>query len=182
MTDSHPTPCTRSLLQCDEAAATFLDGRAKNLLLEEQLDSTSRPSGNPKVIAKRNPELSKAAKSNPTSHQVEDPTRRPQHPKDIDVKRKPRGFLQRDLPRRVSRRTLSLRHLPFEGLTSSRPSRKDLPREESPEGHSPPLDIFPKGPRPPTMRPLPATRWLGSPQERVSLRTLSPLDILTTAR
>jgi hypothetical protein len=96
------------------------------------------------VIAKRNPELSKAAKSNPTSHQVEDPTKSPQHPKHIDLKRKPRGFLQRDLPRRVSRRTPSLRHLPFEGLTRSRPSRKDLPREESPEGHSPPWTFFPK--------------------------------------
>jgi hypothetical protein len=117
------------------------DARAKNRLLEKQLDSTS---GDPKVIAKRNPELSKAAKSNPTSHQVEDPTKSPQHPKHIDLKRKPRGFLQRDLPRRVSRRTPSLRHLPFEGLTRSRPSRKDLPREESPEGHSPPWTFFPK--------------------------------------
>jgi hypothetical protein len=113
-------------------------------LLEEQLDSTSRPGGNPKVIAKRNPELSKAAKSNPTSHQVEDPTKRPQHPKGIDVKRNPRDLLRRDLPRRVSRRTLSLGHLPFEGPTRSRPSRKDLPRKESPEGHSPPWTFFPK--------------------------------------
>lgn len=174
-TDSHPIPCTRSLLQCNEAVATE---RAKDHWSQPPSEPTTIGAHTQKPRSKNHDQSRKRQPYSTSSDQVEIGRDNPGEPKDdwqkpqtskaknrllkkqdefpqvdqVENPRKkcsPETFSDEISPERVSRRTLSPLDIP-----PSKTSPGQDPEEKTSAGKSLtkdtlPKGTLPKGPRPP---------------------------------